>query len=253
MLIDTHCHLFKKYFEDIETIIKNAKDNNVGIYITASDNIDSCKEMIELSKNSKNIYICLGVHPSCLNEDLNIFKSLIEDNLNNEKFIAIGEIGLDYYYGKDSKEKQIDIFEYQLSLAEKYKIPVVIHSREATQDTINILRKYKVKGVIHSFNGSLETAKEYIKMGFKLGVNGIITFKNCRLKEVIKELDLTNIVLETDSPYLTPEPFRKYSNEPKYIKTIAEFIAEEFNVSIDEVMNITTNNVYDIFDINICL
>lgn len=250
MLIDTHCHLFKKYFDNIEETIKSAKENNVNVYISASDNLDSCKEMLELSKKYDNIFVCLGIHPSCLDEDINEFEKIVVDNLSNKKIVAIGEIGLDYYYGKDSKDKQVEIFEYQLSLAEKYKIPVVIHSREATQDTIDILKRYNVNGVIHSFNGSLETAMEYIKMGFKLGVNGIITFKNCKLKEVIKSLELSNIVLETDSPYLTPEPFRKYSNEPKYILTIAEFIAKLFNISIDEVIKITTNNVYDIFDID---
>lgn len=250
MLIDTHCHLFKEYFSDLDSVINAAKNNNVGIYISASDNIDSCNEMLELSKKYDNIYFCLGIHPSCVDEDINELEKIVEENLSNKKFIAIGEIGLDYYYGKETKNEQIVLFERQLSIAEKYKIPVVIHSREATLDTLNILKKYNVKGVIHSFNGSLETAKEYINMGFKLGVNGIISFKNCKLKDVIKELDLSNIVLETDAPYLTPEPFRKYSNEPKYILTIAEFISNLFNVSINEVMKITTNNVYDVFDID---
>lgn len=250
MLIDTHCHLFRKYFKDIDSVIRDAKSNNVEIYISAADNIISCNEMIELSKKYDDIYICMGIHPSNLGEDLEELRKIMELNLDNKKFIAIGEIGLDYYYGKDTKEKQIEMFKYQLQLAEKYNLPVVIHSREATLDTINILKEYNVKGVIHSFNGSLETAKEYIRMGFKLGVNGIITFKNCKLKEVIKELDISNIVLETDSPYLTPEPYRKYSNEPKYISTVAGFIAKVFNVSIEEVMKITTNNVFDIFDIN---
>ena len=250
MLIDTHCHLFKEYFENLEQVLNEAKKNNVEMYISAADNIEACKEMINLSKSNKNIYICLGVHPSCLEEDLDLLELLVKENLNNPKLIAIGEIGLDYYYGKESKEIQINIFEKQLSIAEKYNLPVVIHSREATMDTLNILKKYKVTGVIHSFNGSLETAKEYINMGYKLGINGIITFKNCKLKEVIKKLNLTNLVLETDSPYLTPEPFRKYSNEPKYIKTIAEYLANLFNVPLDEVMKITTQNAYDIFDMN---
>lgn len=250
MLIDTHCHLFKEYFNDLDSVIREAEENNVGLYISAADNIEACKEMIELSKENNNIYFCLGVHPSCLNEGMDILEKLVVDNLNNPKFIAIGEIGLDYYYGKENKEKQIEIFERQLEIAEKYNLPVVIHSREATLDTLNILKKYNVTGVIHSFNGSLEIAKEYIKMGFKLGVNGIITFKNCKLKEVIRELELSNLVLETDAPYLTPEPFRKYSNEPKYILTIAEFLSDLFNVPLEEVVKITTKNAYDIFDIS---
>lgn len=250
MLIDTHCHLFKEYFKDLEQVLSEALKNDVSLYISAADNIETCKEMINLSRSSNNIYVCAGVHPSCLDENLELLELLVKENLNNPKLIAIGEIGLDYYYGKESKEQQINMFEKQLSIAEKYNLPVVIHSREATMDTLNILKKYKVTGVIHSFNGSLETAKEYIKLGYKLGINGMITFKNCKLKEVIKELNLTNLVLETDAPYLTPEPFRKYSNEPKYIKTIAEFLANIFNVPLDEVMKITTQNAYDIFDMN---
>ena len=250
MLIDTHCHLFKKYFNNLDDILNVAIENNVNKYISAADNIESCEEMIELTKKINNVYICLGIHPSCLDEDLDKLENLIKENLNNQQFIAIGEIGLDYYYGKESKEKQILLFEKQLGFAEKYNLPVVIHSREATMDTINILKKYRVTGVIHCFNGSLETAKEYIKMGYKLGINGMITFKNCKLKEIIKQLNLSNLVLETDSPYLTPEPFRKYTNEPKYIKIIAEFLAELFKVSIEEVEEITTKNASDIFDMN---
>lgn len=250
MLIDTHCHLFKEYFKDLEQVLSDALKNDVSLYISAADNIETCKEMINLSRNSDNIYFCVGIHPSCLDEDLELLELLVKENLNNPKLIAIGEIGLDYYYGKESKEQQISLFEKQLNIAEKYNLPVVIHSREATMDTLNILKKYKVTGVIHSFNGSLETAKEYIKLGYKLGINGMITFKNCKLKEVIKELKLTNLVLETDAPYLTPEPFRNYSNEPKYIKTIAEFLASIFNVPLDKVMKITTQNAYDIFDMN---
>ena len=249
MLTDTHCHLFKEYFSDIDSVINDAVNNNVCRYINNATNLSNCLEVIEISKKYENVYYSLGIHPDSVDEDLLELRKLVEDNLNDKKFVAIGEIGLDYHYGKENKERQIEVFEYQLSLAEEFNLPVIIHSRDATQDTLNILRKYKVKGIIHSFNGSLETAKEYIKMGFKLGVNGIITFKNCRLKEVIKELDLTNIVLETDSPYLTPEPFRKYSNEPKYILVIAEYLANLYNISLEEVINIINNNVVNIFDI----
>ena len=132
-------------------------------------------------------------------------------------------------------------------------MPVVIHSREATKKTIDALKKYNVSGIIHCFNGSYDTAQEYIKMGFKLGVNGIITFKNCNLKDTIRLLKVSDLVLETDSPFLTPEPYRKYKNEPKYINNIAEFLAVLFDVSLDNVAKITSNNVKDIFDIDVTI
>lgn len=250
MLVDTHCHLFKKYFDNIDLVLDNARKKNVGIFISASDNISSSKEMLDLARKYENIYVCLGVHPSSIDENLLELEKLLDENKNFKKIVAIGEIGLDYYYGKDSKDEQIRIFERQLELAEKYSLPVVIHSREATKDTLEILKKYNVKGVIHSFNGSLETAKEYIKMGYKLGVNGLITFKNCRLKETIKELDLQDLVLETDSPYLTPEPFRKNSNEPMYVSVVADFLADLFQVSLNTVSEITTENACELFDID---
>ena len=148
-----------------------------------------------------------------------------------------------------NKEKQIKLFEEQLKIAEEYNIPVIIHSREATLDTINILKKYKVTGVIHSFSGSLETAKIYLKMGFSFGINGVITFKNAKIKDVIKELPLSSILLETDSPYLTPTPLRGTTNEPANIKYIAEFVANLKNISTNDLSKITNENIKRIFDI----
>lgn len=195
------------------------------------------------------MYIALGIHPESADtyqkEDL----TFIEENLSNPKVIAIGEIGLDYHYTKENKTLQIKLLESQLKIAETHNLPVIIHSREATEDTINTLKKYHVKGVIHSFSGSLETAKIYIKMGYLLGINGVITFKNSKLKEVIKELPLEHLVLETDSPYLTPEPFRGKPNEPARIKEIATFISELKGISLEELARITNENIMRIFDI----
>ena len=178
MFCDTHCHLFREYYEDVDEIIKLAKENGVNRMIVAGCDDKSNKEVLSLVEKEE-IYGTLGIHP----EEVENFKesdlNFIEENLQNKKIIAIGEIGLDYHYGKENRKDQIQLFELQLALAEKYHIPVVVHSREATLDTINSLKKYNVKGVIHSFSGSLETAKIYIEMGFLLGVNGVITFKNC--------------------------------------------------------------------------
>lgn len=247
MLTDTHCHLFREYFSDVNKVIMDAETNGVMKYISAADNIESIKEMLELSKSYKNIYIAIGIHPENCEEDLKVLENILENNKNNKKIVAIGEIGLDYYYGKDCRERQLEVFDYQLSLAEEYNLPVVIHSREAALDTINMLKKHNVRGVIHCFSGSLETALEYIKMGMYIGVGGVMTFKNSKIDEIIKEIPLEKIVLETDSPYLTPEPFRKYSNEPKYIRVIAEYLANLKNISLEEVAKTTENNVTDIF------
>ena len=248
MLIDTHCHLYSEYYSDIDDIVNLAKKSNVNILINNGCDSKSNKEVIDLLDKYKNMYGAIGIHPEEVdNYSLNDIK-FIEDNLNNKKVVAIGEIGLDYHYSKENKEKQIKLFELQLDIANKYKVPVIIHSRDATEDTINILRKYNIKGVIHSFSGSLETAKIYIKRGFLLGINGVVTFKNCNLKDILVNIGLNNIILETDSPYLTPVPYRGKQNNPSHILDIAKYISEIFNVSLEEVSKITTKNVLDLYN-----
>lgn len=249
MLTDTHCHLTKEFFPCLDETIENAKKCGVKRFISAADSLSSSIEMIDIANEYKDVYIALGIHPENCFDNFEELKILIEKNLNNKKFVAIGEIGLDYYYGKDTKEKQIEIFEYQLQLAEDYNLPVVIHSRDATLDTINCLKKYNVKGVMHCFSGSLETARELIKMGFFIGVGGVMTFKNSHIDEIIKDIPLEKIILETDSPFLTPEPYRKYSNEPKYIKAIAEYLANLKHITLLEVEKATEENVREIFSI----
>ncbi len=249
MFTDTHCHILKEYYENIDDILNNAK--NVGINRVINNGCDnkSNKEVIELIDEHRDMYGAIGIHPESVDAYTEDDIKYIENNLKNPKIVAIGEIGLDYHYTKDNKEKQIILFERQLKIAEKYHIPVIIHSREATEDTINCLKKFNVTGVIHSFSGSLETAKIYIKMGFILGINGVITFKNSKLKEVIKEIDLENIIFETDSPYLTPEPFRGQKNEPARVINIAEFICNLKNIEKSQASIITNENIKRVFDI----
>lgn len=245
---DTHAHIYKCYYEDINDVIDSAKENNVGYIINSAVDKDSMVEVLESVNNFSNVYASLGIHPeyaeSYKQEDIDFLKL----NLNNKKVLAIGEIGMDYHYPGYNIEKQKELFEKQLKIAEEYKIPVVIHTRDATKDTIDILKKYKVKGVIHSFSGSYETAMEYINMGFFLGINGVITFKNCNLKEVILKIGLDHLVLETDSPYLTPVPYRGKQNSPSHIADVAQFLADLFEVDVEYIANITTNNVERIFD-----
>lgn len=246
---DTHAHIFNEYFSDFTKVVDAAKNNLVYKIINAATNFENIEEVLETSEKYPNIYACIGLHPEDLVKDYTKLEKYIVDNLNNKKLVAIGELGLDYYYTKENKEEQIELFEYQLSLAEKYGLPVVVHSREATLDTINSLKKFKVEGVIHCFSGSLETAYILINMGFYIGVGGVMTFKNSKIDTIIKEIPLDRIILETDSPYLTPEPFRKYSNEPKYIKTIAEYLANLKNISLEDVSRVTEKNVRDLYNI----
>lgn len=252
MYIDTHCHLSKKYYNDINKIVEDNKKFLIDKIIISGCERDELKETLQLVNNYNTIYATIGYHPDqaeiIMEEDIIKLENLIK---NSKKVIGIGEIGLDYHYDNINKKKQRKIFELQLKIAEKLSLPVVIHSRDATLDTIEILKKYKVKGIIHCFSGSLETAKIYIEMGFKLGIGGVLTFKNSQLYKVIEKISLDNIVLETDSPYLTPEPYRGKTNSSKYIPVIAERLSQIKCISISEVAKITSKNCYDLFDLNL--
>ena len=247
MLIDTHCHLYKEYFDNLQEIINISKCKNVLYFINNGCDNKSNVEVLETTTKYKNVYGALGLHPEMVeNYNLSDIK-FIEKNISNDKIVAIGEIGLDYHYTKDNKEEQKKLFEIQLKLAEKYNVPVIVHSRDATEDAPGGVKKYKVKGIIHSFSGSLEVAKQYINMGFLLGINGVVTFKNCNLKEVLKNISIENIVLETDSPYLTPEPYRGKQNNPSNVYFVAKFLSLIYNISISDVANITTKNALNMF------
>lgn len=250
MMIDTHCHLSKEDYNNIEEIIEHMKDN---IMIISGTNDVTNKEVIELVNKYPNIYGVIGIHPSEIdNISLDSFK-IIEYNLNNPKIVGIGEIGLDYYWVKDNKEKQKEIFVKQIKLANKYQKTVVIHSRDAIEDTYNIVEKYlKTKAVIHAFSSSTEMANKFIKLNIKLGVGGVVTFKNAKvLKDVVKNVDLDNLLLETDSPYLTPEPYRGNKNEPYNIIYVAKEIANIKGISLEEVLRKTTTNAITQFDLPI--
>lgn len=250
MYIDTHCHLSREDYDDIDKVIEENKNANVDKIVVSGCSRESIEEVMDLKDKYDMVYVTIGYHPeyadTVTESDLDYLKSL----LGEKKVVGIGEIGLDYHYTKDNKDKQIWLFEEQLKIAEEFNLPVVIHSRDATMDTINTLKKYKVKGIIHCFSGSLETANIYISMGFLLGIGGVVTFKNSKLKDVVKELSLESIVLETDSPYLTPVPFRGKINSSKYLEFIANFIADIKNISVDELAEITSRNASSLFDFN---
>ena len=245
-MIDTHCHLFTSDYEDLDSLLNNIKNMDIKCIVNGCD-IVSNNEALELSSKYDFIYSAIGFHPSEVDNLLSNYINYLEENINN--IVAIGEIGLDYYWVKDNKNKQIELFESQLKLAEKYNKPVIVHGRDAWNDTYNILSKYKVKGVIHAFSGSLEMANMFIKLGFKLGIGGVITFKKCNLKDVIKEISIEDIVLETDSPYLSPEPVRGKQNSPLNLKYIAEYISLVKDISYNDVCNITSSTASRIFDL----
>ena len=246
--VDTHCHIFKSDYENIDEVLKNASNNHIKYVINNGSNNKFNKEVLDLIEKYPNMYGAIGIHPEDVDDATQEDIKFIEVNLSNEKIVAIGEIGLDYHYTKENKDEQIKLLEMQLSLAEEYNLPVIIHSRDATEDTINTLKKFNCRGTIHSFSGSLETAKIYIKMGYLLGVNGVITFKNCNIKDVIKEVGLDNIVLETDSPYLTPVPYRGMQNNPSHILDIAKFVSELYNVSLEELSYRTNENIKRMYE-----
>ena len=250
MFIDTHCHLSKEDYDDIDLIIHDNRAAGIEKIIISGCTRDSILESLELSKKYEDVYTTIGYHPSeaiaTTEDDL----VLLEQQLQNDKVVGVGEIGLDYHYGKDDLEEQQALFRKQLSLASKYNMPVVIHSRDATEDTIHILSEFPdVCGVIHCFSGSLETAKKYISMGYMLGIGGVVTFQNGKLGSVIQEVGLDSIVLETDSPYLTPAPNRGKQNSSKYIPDIALKLAELLDISVDEVSDITLKNTNRLFDL----
>lgn len=249
MFTDSHCHIFKSDYSDINAVLKEAKQNQVEKIINNATDLKSMQELLELVEIYPNMYGALGIHPESVEEYKKEDLVFLKENLKNKKIVAIGEIGLDYHYTKENKEKQIKLFEKQLQIAQDENMPVIIHNREATNDILNSLKKFKVRGVIHCFNGSYETALEYLKLGFKLGINGVVTFKNCKLKDVLKKLSINDLVLETDSPYLTPVPNRGKQNAPKYVKDIAEFIAQIYKIPQSQVEIITNKNIRQIFDI----
>lgn len=248
MLIDSHCHLADEGYS-IDDVINRANDNGVNyLIVSGSDRYDN-QLNIELVNKYSNIYASIGFHPSM---SLTITEQDfidLEEYIKNEKVVAIGEIGLDYHYGKDDMEEQKQLFIKQLDLAQKYSLPVVIHTRDAFLDTYNILKNYNLSGVIHCFSGSLEVAKHYLELGFYLGIGGVITFKNNKLKDVIKKIGLDKVIFETDSPYLSPDRGKK--NEPANVKIVCKFVSELLEMDVEKVAKITFNNTVNLFNLKL--
>ena len=252
MYIDTHCHLSKEYYDDISSVMEENKKAGIEKIIISGCEKAALEETIEYTNSYNMVYATIGFHPDQTDliddKDIKLLKKLI---LNNKKIVGIGEIGLDYHYGSGNKLLQQKLFRKQLALADELNLPVVIHSRDATKDTIDILSEFtNVKGVIHCFSGSYETANIYISMGYKLGIGGVLTFKNSKLHEVIKKISIDNLLFETDSPYLTPEPYRGKKNSSKYIPIIAKKLVDIKKISLEKVEQQILINTYNVFDLD---
>lgn len=250
-IFDTHSHYDDEAFNpDREELIGSLKGQGISYIVSCGCDIDSSKANQELSKKFDYLYFAAGFHPENLEEfsieDLEIIKALAMD----DKCLAIGEIGLDYHWMSSTKEKQIEFFEKQIELAKALDMPVIVHDREAHGDTLEVLKRTKPKGVLHCFSGSKEMAKEIIKLGMYIGFNGVATFKNARKSlEVAKEIPLDRIVLETDCPYLAPEPHRGKRNDSTYIPFIAERLGELLGIAPQELLDITNENAKKLFEL----
>lgn len=240
-MIDTHCHL--DCIDNVEEIVKNFD----GIIITSGCDDISNKKVIDLVNKYKNVFGTLGIHPEEADKKYNL--DFIVENINNPKIVGIGEIGLDYHYVSDNIEKQKELFRKQLDIADEYNLPVVVHSRDAINDTYNILSEYKLTGSIHCFSSSLEMAIKFINLGYKIGVGGVVTFKNGKkLKDVVSGIDINDILTETDSPYLSPEPYRGKVNNPSNVFYVMKEIAHIKEMSFEDVKKITVDNSKKVFE-----
>lgn len=254
MLIDTHAHLNAiQYQDDLEEVIERAQSEGVTTIVVVGFDRETITRAIELAEQYEFIYATVGWHPvdaiDMTDEDL----KWIEELCSHPKVVALGEMGLDYYWDKSPKDIQKEVFRKQIALAKKVKLPIIIHNREATSDILEILQEEnasEVGGVMHCFTGSIEVAKQCMDMNFYISFGGPVTFKNAKKpKEVAAEIPLDRLLIETDCPYLTPHPFRGKRNEPSYVKYIAEQIAELKGVSFEEIAQKTSDNAKRFFDI----
>lgn len=253
MIFDTHSHYDDTAFdEDRDVLLSSMKDRNVGKIIAAGAEWNSIDRIVALCKKYPFIYPTFGIHPENADELTEERKPLLEKAIKEYSPVAVGEIGLDYHYEGFNKELEKDVFTYQLELAKNYNLPVLVHSRDAAEDTMDLIKAHNPdrKGVIHCFSSSLEMAKEYISMGYYIGIGGVVTFKNAKkLKEVAANIPLSSILLETDCPYMAPTPHRGERNDSGLISYVAEEIASLRGITKEEVIDVTEKNACVLFDI----
>ena len=252
MFIDTHCHLYLDEFkQDIKEVMNRAELQQVKkFYLPAIDSTEIDNMLALEKKFPGKCFAMMGLHPCSVKENYREELTIVKEWFDKRKFAAAGEIGLDFYWDKTFIQQQFEAFRIQIEWSVQYGLPIVIHTRNAIQETIDVVREFAlrgVKGIFHCFGGSYQNAKEILDAGFYLGIGGVLTYKKSGLAEVLKKIDISHMVLETDSPYLTPVPFRGKRNESSYLKYIAEQLAQVKNVSVEEVAAITTANAEKIF------
>ncbi|MEZ5016741.1 MAG: TatD family hydrolase [Flavipsychrobacter sp.] len=252
MYIDTHTHIYDEQFDvDRTQMLERAFDVDVKKLYMPNCNSQTIEGMMKLAKEyPDNCYPMMGLHPCYVKEDYKEELEIVSSWLKKERFSAVGEIGLDYHWDLTFKEQQIEAFNQQIDLALQYDLPIVIHSRSSTQDCIDIVKQRQngnLKGIFHCFGDTIKEAQQIIDLGLHIGIGGVATFKNSKLSEVIKQVDIKHIVLETDAPYLAPTPYRGKRNECSYIPLIAEKIGDIKGISAKEIGNITTQNALNIF------
>jgi len=254
MIIDSHAHLDDKRFDrDRDLIIKSLKNNGIEMVINIGADLQTSIASVSLAEKHENIYATVGVHPHSAKEMDNSTLEILRTFAKRDKVVAIGEIGLDFYYDNSPRDIQRKWFKEQLNLAKELNLPVVIHSRDAAQETFDTLKEAQdgtLRGVLHCYSGSLEMALEYVKLGFYISIAGPVTFKNARAtKEVAKGVPLDRLLVETDCPYLTPEPNRGKRNEPLFVKYVASTIGELRGISYEELAKATNKNTKELFGI----
>lgn len=254
ILTDTHTHLYATEFdEDRNEMIQRAIDSGISRFFIPAIDSTFTQSMYDLEQEySENIFLMMGLHPTHVKDNYLAELQHVEEELNKRKFVAIGEIGIDLFWDKTSLPQQQDAFRKQIRLAKKYKLPIVIHCREAFEEIFEILEEEKsgdLFGIFHCFSGTYEQALQAISYNMKLGIGGVVTFKNGKIDQFLNQIDLKHIVLETDSPYLTPVPFRGKRNESSYLLLVATKLSEIYNTSQEEVARITTENSKFVFGI----
>ena len=249
MLIDTHCHL---YYDEIKNnlsdVLNRANEANVTRFICAGTNINTSKQCLEITEEDDNIFASCGVHPHDSKDVQDGYLDQIYEMMEYESMIAIGELGLDYFKNISDKETQKEVFRSQMDIAQELDKPVIIHNRDADQDILEILSDFPdVIGVSHCFSSTLDTAKAFLDLGYYISFSGNITFKNSHLPEVAKSVPLDRVLIETDSPYLSPEPYRGKPNEPARVIYVAKKLSEIYDIDYEEIAKQTSNNASEIF------
>ncbi len=250
-MIDSHCHIYSTDFaQDVEKVLERAVNAGVTrIYMPAIDS-STHKIMLDLATNSEFCIPMMGLHPCSVKENVEEELQIIEEYISTQKFAAIGETGLDFYWDKTYIKEQLHSLNIHAGWCLQYDLPIVLHTREAMDETISEMKNYVsngLQGVFHCFSGNASQAKEIIDMRFYLGIGGVVTFKNSGMSEVLKDIPLSSLLLETDAPYLSPVPYRGKRNEPSYLDLIAQKIAEIKNVDVEEVKKVTTENANKLF------